>query len=49
MNKFAKLSARWLTNYGMTFGLSDVTPDPSLIQANQAKIDSAYAECDGEI
>lgn len=49
MNKFAKLSARWITNYGMTFGLSDVTPDPKLIEANQGRIKAAYEECEVEI
>lgn len=49
MNKFAKLSARWLSNYGVTFGLSDVTPDPNLIKANLSKIEAAYEQCNQEI
>jgi len=49
MNKFAKLSARWITNYGMSFGVSDVAPSPHLIKSNDEKIAEAYAQCDIEI
>lgn len=30
MHRIAKLSSRWLSNFGMTFGLSDVTPSAEL-------------------
>ena len=49
MNKFAKLSARWLTNYGMTFGITDVTPSPSLITSNEETMERAYKVCDEKI
>jgi len=26
MSKFSKLSARWISTYGMSFGIGDVTP-----------------------
>ena len=35
MHRIAKLSARWLSNYGMTIGISDVTPSPDLKDVNQ--------------
>lgn len=41
MSRFAKLSARWITNYGMTIGISDVTPSPSLNKNNELKKDEA--------
>jgi len=27
MQRFAKLSSRWISHYGMTIGIGDVTPD----------------------
>ncbi len=30
MHRFAKLSSRWITNFGMTIGISDVTPSHDL-------------------
>lgn len=41
MSRFAKFSARWITNYGMTIGISDVTPSPSLNKNNEQKKDEA--------
>ena len=49
MNKFAKLSARWITNYGMTIGVTDVAPSADLIASNEALIDKAYKLCDEKI
>jgi len=49
MNKFAKLSARWLTHYGMTFGVTDVTPSPDLIASNEELMKKAYEVCDQKI
>lgn len=34
MLRFSKLSSRWITDYGMTIGIGDVTPNPELIKAN---------------
>ena len=28
MLRFSKLSSRWISNYGMTIGIGDVTPPP---------------------
>jgi DNA-directed RNA polymerase III subunit RPC1 len=35
MHRISKLSARWLSNYGMTIGLSDVTPALHLRSINK--------------
>ena len=32
MQRFSKLSSRWISHYGMTLGIGDVTPDENLIQ-----------------
>jgi DNA-directed RNA polymerase III subunit RPC1 len=46
MSRFSKLSARWFTNYGMTLGLVDVTPDASLTVFKSKLIEKKYGECD---
>lgn len=38
MHRIAKLSSRWLSNYGMTIGISDVTPALHLRGVNKAEI-----------
>lgn len=45
MSRFAKLSARWLTNFGMTIGISDVTPSRNLYQENEKEKDTAIVKC----
>ena len=35
MHRIAKLSSRWLSNFGMTIGISDVSPSSSLYQINR--------------
>lgn len=42
MHRISKLSARWLSNYGMTIGIGDVTPQEDLEQMNKSAIESAY-------
>lgn len=32
MQRFSKLSSRWISHYGMTIGIGDVTPDEQLIK-----------------
>lgn len=41
MSRFAKVSARWLSHYGMTIGISDVTPSVKLNAINEKKKDEA--------
>lgn len=38
MHRIAKLSSRWLSNYGMTIGISDVTPSLHLRNKNKEEI-----------
>lgn len=46
MHRIAKLSSRWLSNYGMTIGISDVTPSADLLQINKNVIQNSYREYD---
>jgi DNA-directed RNA polymerase III subunit RPC1 len=45
MSRFAKLSARWISNYGMTIGISDVTPSTKLHKQNEKQKDDAIHQC----
>lgn len=47
MHRISKLSGRWLSNYGMTIGISDVTPSLDLRVINRKEIDHAYVEYHG--
>lgn len=38
MLRFSKLSARWITNYGMTISASDVTPSKQLLIEKEKKM-----------
>lgn len=42
MLRFSKLSSRWITDYGMTIGIGDVTPNLELIKANKQMIKDSY-------
>ncbi|RJE23144.1 DNA-directed RNA polymerase [Aspergillus sclerotialis] len=44
MNRISRLSARWLTNIGFSFGISDVYPSESLTELKNMLIDNAFAE-----
>lgn len=46
MLRVAKFSARWISNYGMSIGISDVTPFGELIKEKQILVDAAYKSCD---
>lgn len=45
MNRFSKLSSRWLTNYGMTMSLGDVTPQPELTAFKEKMIAERFEKC----
>lgn len=45
MLRFAKMSARWLTNFGMTLSLKDVTPELSLTKFKQGLIIERFEKC----
>ncbi|EIN10167.1 beta and beta-prime subunits of DNA dependent RNA-polymerase [Punctularia strigosozonata HHB-11173 SS5] len=45
MNRVAKLSARWLANYGFSLGINDVIPGPVLFSKKDQLVEKAYAAC----
>lgn len=49
MGRIAKLSARWFANRGMTIGIDDVTPSPSLLAAKKELLDGGYDRVAQEI
>ncbi|ORX39191.1 putative DNA-directed RNA polymerase iii largest subunit [Kockovaella imperatae] len=46
MNKLARLSARWLANFGFSLGINDVIPGPMLQNNKDSLVEAAYADCD---
>uniref|UniRef100_A0A7S2W5D7 DNA-directed RNA polymerase subunit n=1 Tax=Mucochytrium quahogii TaxID=96639 RepID=A0A7S2W5D7_9STRA len=46
MNRMTKVCTRWLSDYGFTIGIDDVTPSKLLLQRKQEEIDRGYQECD---
>ena len=44
MHRIAKLSSRWLSNYGMTIGISDVSASEDLSTINKGVIEHAHQE-----
>ena len=46
MHRISKLSSRWLSNYGMTIGIGDVTPQKDLEEMNKKAIQNSYKEYD---
>ena len=49
LTRISKFSARWISNYGMSFGISDVIPRIDLIQNKEKLIDTSYKESDQQI
>lgn len=45
MQRFSKLSSRWITEYGMTISAADVTPSESLTLEKNNKMEQAYQKC----
>ena len=41
MNRFAKLSGRWLSHYGVSLGISDVTPSEILTKKHDEAMKEA--------
>jgi DNA-directed RNA polymerase III subunit RPC1 len=46
MLRVAKFSSRWLSNYGMSIGISDVSPFQELLTEKQALLEVGYTNCD---
>ena len=49
MLRFAKLSARWLSEYGISLGLTDVTPSQKLLDLKRDILVKEFKKCDQEI
>ncbi|KZO94824.1 beta and beta-prime subunits of DNA dependent RNA-polymerase [Calocera viscosa TUFC12733] len=45
MNRLAKLCARWLSNFGFSLGINDVTPGAELRARKEEMVAKAYEEC----
>jgi DNA-directed RNA polymerase III subunit RPC1 len=45
MNRLAKLTSRWLTNFGFTIGLADVEPSVELVTKKKDVVDEGYLRC----
>jgi len=43
MLRFSKLASRWISHYGFTIGIGDVTPSPELVKHKAEKIREGYA------
>ena len=46
MNRLTKMCTRWLTTWGFSIGIDDVTPSPNFNAAKQKIIDEKYAVVD---
>ena len=49
MLRVSKFSSRWLSNYGMSIGIGDVTPFPKFLGLKQDMLDVGYEKCKKEI
>ena len=49
MNRIARVTSRWLMNYGFSLGLGDVFPTPSLLARKGKILEDAFAVCDSYI
>ncbi|KAA6360408.1 MAG: putative DNA-directed RNA polymerase III subunit RPC1, partial [Streblomastix strix] len=45
MRRLSKLSGRWITNRGFSFGIGDVTPSDDLIKKKEELVDIGYKNC----
>ena len=46
MLRVSKFSSRWLSNYGMSIGISDVSPFAELLTEKSALLETGYQNCD---
>lgn len=49
MLRVSKFSSRWISNYGMSIGIGDVTPQKELLVDKQIMLDEGYKNCDAMI
>lgn len=46
MLRVSKFSSRWISNYGMSIGIGDVTPYQKLLKEKEKMISIGYENCD---
>mmetsp|Transcript_29477 Transcript_29477/g.44736 ORF Transcript_29477/g.44736 Transcript_29477/m.44736 type:complete len:409 (-) Transcript_29477:1497-2723(-) len=46
MLRVSKFSSRWISNYGMSIGIGDVTPFKVLMEEKQKMLETGYEQCD---
>jgi len=46
MLRVSKFSSRWISNYGMSIGIGDVTPFPNLLREKESMLKLGYSTCD---
>ena len=46
MARFAKLSSKWISNYGMSFGIGDVTPSDHVIALGKTETFRTQTNCE---
>jgi DNA-directed RNA polymerase III subunit RPC1 len=49
MLRVSKFSSRWISNYGMSIGISDVTPFPNLLIQKERMLKDGYKKCEDQI
>eukprot|EP01022_Parablepharisma_sp_SALTPOND_P032065 TRINITY_DN826_c0_g1_i2.p1 TRINITY_DN826_c0_g1~~TRINITY_DN826_c0_g1_i2.p1 ORF type:complete len:1204 (+),score=111.45 TRINITY_DN826_c0_g1_i2:2266-5877(+) len=49
LQRISKLSGRWLSNYGMSIGISDVWPFEKVVKEKEGLLSKSYATCDSLI
>lgn len=49
MTRISKFSARWIGDYGMSFGISDVIPRQDLLESKEKLVNQSYKESDEQI
>ena len=45
MQRVSKFSSRWISNYGMSIGIGDVTPFDELTKRKEKLIKECYEDC----
>lgn len=46
MLRLSKFTSRWITNFGMSIGISDVTPSQTILDQKKLLIAEKYQKCD---
>ena len=49
LTRISKFSGRWICDYGMSFGLGDVTPRKDLVENKEKIIEESFNKCEEQI